>query len=215
MAMPDEATAVARIKEVEAYTKAFAEAFPDAKDPVTYNNIAEAIAAFERTLKTNDRFDDFLKGDDKALTETERRGLLTVLNTIGAWILTSCACLREHGGDRGREDSGERGGLGVSRCESTGGMVQLVHAASLAATALFVGVERRHLMVSFPTSSPACFLTFFGGYLHRINFFCMDLRFQSQVQNCRWGICGSGSCFICCCILVSLSYIFVHGIFNQ
>ena len=81
MAMPDEATAVARIKEVEAYTKAFAEAFPDAKDPVTYNNIAEAIAAFERTLKTNDRFDDFLKGDDKALSEPERRGLLTFLNT--------------------------------------------------------------------------------------------------------------------------------------
>jgi len=90
--------------------------------------------------------------------DTRSAFLLTVLNTIGAWILTSCACLstrRERGGERGREDGGERGGLGVSRCESTGGMVQLVYAASLAATALFVGVERRHLMVSFPTSSPA------------------------------------------------------------
>lgn len=35
----------------------------------------ESVAAFERTLITRDRFDDFLKGQDVALTELERKGL--------------------------------------------------------------------------------------------------------------------------------------------
>ena len=81
MAMPDEKVVVARLKEIESYVKGFAAAFPGAKDPINYNNVAEAIAAFERTLKTNDRFDDFLKGDDKALNEQELRGLNTFLTT--------------------------------------------------------------------------------------------------------------------------------------
>ncbi len=41
--------------------------------------MARAIAAFERTLITRDRFDDFLKGTDKSLTKTEIRGLNTFL----------------------------------------------------------------------------------------------------------------------------------------
>ncbi|MEN9282638.1 MAG: hypothetical protein RLZZ179_131 [Verrucomicrobiota bacterium] len=81
MAMPDETTAVARIREVASYAKSFAAAFPGASDPISYDNIAEAIAAFERTLRTNDRFDDFLKGDDKALSDQERRGLDTFIST--------------------------------------------------------------------------------------------------------------------------------------
>jgi len=74
MAVPDEATAVARIREVASYAKSFAAAFPGSRDPISHENIAAAIAAFERTLRTNDRFDDFLKGDDKALSDQERRG---------------------------------------------------------------------------------------------------------------------------------------------
>jgi cytochrome c peroxidase len=44
-------------------------------DPLTYDNYAEAVAAFERTLITRDRFDDFLKGDRKALNRREQQGL--------------------------------------------------------------------------------------------------------------------------------------------
>jgi cytochrome c peroxidase len=48
--------------------------------------MAQAIAAFERTLVTRDRFDDFLKGDDKALQASEQQGLHEFL-TLGC---TTC-----------------------------------------------------------------------------------------------------------------------------
>src|SRR5690554_352953 len=73
MAIPDEATAVSNLKKA-GYDAEFNKVF-GTKDALTYSNIAEAIAAFERTLITKDRFDDFLKGDDKALTEEELVGL--------------------------------------------------------------------------------------------------------------------------------------------
>jgi cytochrome c peroxidase len=50
----------------------FAELF---EDGITGNNIARAIAAFERTLVTlNSRFDRWLRGEDGVLTEQELRG---------------------------------------------------------------------------------------------------------------------------------------------
>lgn len=75
MAMPDEATVVKKLKAVPEYRQGFAKAFPGSPDPVTYDHMAEAIAAFERTLITRDRFDDFQKGDDRALSAAELKGL--------------------------------------------------------------------------------------------------------------------------------------------
>lgn len=80
MAMPSEAEVVKRLKVDALYPKMFAKAFPESSDPITYDNMAEAIAAFERTLVTRDRFDDFQKGDDKALSATEQKGLELVLS---------------------------------------------------------------------------------------------------------------------------------------
>ena len=79
MGMPDEAFVVAKIRAIESYRQKFAEAFPDQNPAISYQNIAEAIAAFERTLITPSRFDDFLDGDQTALTEEEQRGLATFL----------------------------------------------------------------------------------------------------------------------------------------
>ena len=81
MAMPSEAEVVKKISGMAEYPKAFAAAFPGEKEAVSYENIARAIAAFERTLVTHDRFDDFLKGDDKALTGPELKGLETFVST--------------------------------------------------------------------------------------------------------------------------------------
>lgn len=86
MAMPTEAEVVQRLSAVKEYTDAFANAFPGQASPITYDNMAEAIAAFERTLITRDRLDDFLKGDDKALSAKELKGLDLFL-TIGC---TTC-----------------------------------------------------------------------------------------------------------------------------
>jgi cytochrome c peroxidase len=75
MAMPDEAEVIKRLKADRSYPPLFDKAFPGAADKISYENVARAIAAFERTLVTRDRFDDFQKGDDAALNETELRGL--------------------------------------------------------------------------------------------------------------------------------------------
>jgi cytochrome c peroxidase len=75
MGMPSEAAVVDKLKKIDEYKAMFAEAFKDEKDPMQYKNIGKAIGAFERTLLTPSRFDDFLNGDEKALNEKERRGL--------------------------------------------------------------------------------------------------------------------------------------------
>jgi cytochrome c peroxidase len=81
MAMPGEKEVLERLGGIESYQKAFAAAFPGEEKPLTYDNLARAIAAFERTLRTQDRFDDFLKGDDRALSGDERAGLHLFLAT--------------------------------------------------------------------------------------------------------------------------------------
>lgn len=75
MGMPDEQTVENKLRKISEYQNDFAKAFPDDKPAITYQNIAEAIAAFERTLITPSRFDDFLNGDAAALSEVEQRGL--------------------------------------------------------------------------------------------------------------------------------------------
>jgi cytochrome c peroxidase len=75
MGMPSEDAVVKKLKAIDEYKKLFAEAFSDQKDPLIYKNIGVAIGAFERTLLTPSRFDDFLKGDQDALNESEKRGL--------------------------------------------------------------------------------------------------------------------------------------------
>ena len=73
MAVPDSASAVKVIQALPEYAALFEAAF--GKDALNFENITEALAAFERTLITHDRFDDFLKGDLQALNRTELAGL--------------------------------------------------------------------------------------------------------------------------------------------
>src|SRR5512136_580014 len=67
MAMPDEKEVIKRLEADADYARLFKAAFPGEDKPINYHTFARAVAAFERTLITHDRFDDFLKGDDKAL----------------------------------------------------------------------------------------------------------------------------------------------------
>ena len=75
MAMPDEKTVAQRLSTSKEYTQLFQKAFAKDKNVATYDNMARAIAAFERTLITHDRFDDFVKGQKDALTSEELDGL--------------------------------------------------------------------------------------------------------------------------------------------
>ena len=63
MAMPAEQTVVAVLKSMPEYVDLFKKAFPGDKRPVTYDNMAKAIGAFERKLVTPSRWDTLLKGD--------------------------------------------------------------------------------------------------------------------------------------------------------
>lgn len=89
MAMKDEASVVAVLKSIPGYADAFKAAFPDEADPITYDNMAKAIGAFERKLLTPSRFDAFLAGDEKALTDGEQQGLRTYMEV---------GCASCHGG---------------------------------------------------------------------------------------------------------------------
>lgn len=80
MAMPDEKSVLEKLQKTE-YPELFKKAFPDAEKPLTYDNLAEAIAAFERTLVTPSRFDDYLAGQDNALSEAEKAGLETFMKS--------------------------------------------------------------------------------------------------------------------------------------
>jgi cytochrome c peroxidase len=101
MAMPDEAAVLARLEEA-GYGDRFEAAFPDAEPALTYDNFAEALAAFERTLITRDRFDDFLGGELDVLTSAEENGLKQFME-IGCSDCHSDALL---GGD-GYEQMGQ------------------------------------------------------------------------------------------------------------
>lgn len=58
------------------YVALFRKAFPNQDDPVTFDNFAKAVEAFEATLITPAaRFDQFLEGDASALNEQEKTGL--------------------------------------------------------------------------------------------------------------------------------------------
>jgi len=86
MGMPNPELAVQRLKAIPGYQKQFADVFGGA-DPITYDNIAKAIATYERTLITPDSaFDRYMHGDKKALSETAQRGMKLV-EEVGC---TSC-----------------------------------------------------------------------------------------------------------------------------
>lgn len=74
MALPSMQEAVKRLQAE--YDELFKLAFPSSSRPLTFENITKALAAFQRTLITQDRFDAFLQGDIKALNEQEKRGFL-------------------------------------------------------------------------------------------------------------------------------------------
>jgi cytochrome c peroxidase len=72
-ATPEHVAAV--LNSIPEYVKEFREAFdkPDMKP--TLKDAADAIGAYERTLVTPSRYDDYLNGDEKAMTPEEKDGM--------------------------------------------------------------------------------------------------------------------------------------------
>lgn len=64
------------LRSMPEYRERFATAFPGEEQPVSFDNMAKAIEAFEATLITPaSRFDQYLEGNEKVLTDAEKKGL--------------------------------------------------------------------------------------------------------------------------------------------
>jgi len=64
-----------KLHGIEKYNVLFKKAFPNDAKPISVDNYAKAIGAWERTLSTPARFDDFLGGNVNALSKQEKKGL--------------------------------------------------------------------------------------------------------------------------------------------
>jgi cytochrome c peroxidase len=79
--MPNNESVEKILKGMKEYVALFKAAFPADKDPVTVENFARAVGAYERTLVTPAPFDDFLQGNAGALSEQQKRGLRAFMDT--------------------------------------------------------------------------------------------------------------------------------------
>jgi len=78
MGMADLDATIDRIRHIPGYQVYFEAAFGGG-DSITMDNAAKAIAAYERTLITRDSaFDQYVRGDQAALTEQQVRGMETL-----------------------------------------------------------------------------------------------------------------------------------------
>ena len=67
---------VKTLSSMPPYVALFEKAFPNEASPVTFDNFAKAVEAFEATLITPaSRFDQFIEGDANALNAQEKNGL--------------------------------------------------------------------------------------------------------------------------------------------
>lgn len=78
----DQLTVLAQLKKADKnYPALFVTAFPGEGDGAfNFNNIGNAIGAFERTLLTPSKFDKFIAGDKTALNQKEQNGFKVFLN---------------------------------------------------------------------------------------------------------------------------------------
>lgn len=92
MAMPAAPQVIRLIRADTMYRRLFAAAFPDERDPITYDNLGRAIGAFERRLVTPGRWDHVFHGMDTMLTNEEKTGFNTFARTgcptchLGAYV---------------------------------------------------------------------------------------------------------------------------------
>jgi len=74
MAMGSEEDVIIRLNNA-GYLADFINAFPNQASPINIDNISTALASFQRTLITRDRFDQYLAGNLSAINSKEKNGL--------------------------------------------------------------------------------------------------------------------------------------------
>ncbi|MBL7716972.1 MAG: VWA domain-containing protein [Bdellovibrionales bacterium] len=88
MGMPNHQAVVDKLKKIPGYVTAFEKVF--GKDSLNIDNLAKAIATYERTLITRGSpYDKFIGGDKKAMSESAQKG----------WkLVQEVGCISCHGG---------------------------------------------------------------------------------------------------------------------
>ncbi|MDF3820441.1 cytochrome c peroxidase [Leptospira sp. 96542] len=89
MALPSETELLNRLQNNTSYTKDFANAFPNSPN-VSIESLKKALSAFERSLVSKSRLDDFLEWNLLALSTEEKEGLK---------IFLSAGCTNCHNGN--------------------------------------------------------------------------------------------------------------------
>lgn len=69
------------LANLQDYPEMFAAAFPGEAEPITFDNFAKALAAFQETLATPAAFDAFLEGAAHKLSEVQKEGLVLFIET--------------------------------------------------------------------------------------------------------------------------------------
>lgn len=73
--IPDAAFLEKKLRAIPEYQTLFKNVYPNDAEPITFANITNAIAAFERQLVPKSKFDDYLDRNENALNEQEKMGL--------------------------------------------------------------------------------------------------------------------------------------------
>lgn len=82
-------TIIKRLQSISEYKAMFSQAFKE-KDPVSEKNLGKALASFQRSLLANNsRFDQYMRGDSKAMSTAEIDGMRLFIKT---------GCVRCHSG---------------------------------------------------------------------------------------------------------------------
>lgn len=81
MAMPSAEAVVKKLNGIKGYEAMFKAAFPNSTPAITYDNVGNAIGAYERLFVTPAKFDKALGGDTSVFTEKQKRGLKTFVTT--------------------------------------------------------------------------------------------------------------------------------------
>jgi cytochrome c peroxidase len=139
MAMKSEKEVVKVIAEIPEYKEMFDKAFPTEKEKVSYNNIAVAIAAFERTLISKARYDKYMAGDAKALTNDEKRGLKLFIEsgciTCHTGYLFGGTMVQKMGLIKPYENTTDMGKYDLTKVESDKYMFKVAQLRNVALTA--------------------------------------------------------------------------------
>ena len=87
--IPNEAFLEKKLRSIPEYQALFKKAYPKDKEPITFDNLANAIGAFERKLIPKSKFDDYLDGNESALNDQQKKGLNSFIDN---------GCITCHGG---------------------------------------------------------------------------------------------------------------------